>query len=99
MPRPSRDQQRAFENLKKVDANAEVVWDERSGTPIRLRGNLTAPGEGEPEGIARQFISANNRLFAMKAPEKELRLKVSCCHLAGDANENTILVEKILRMG
>lgn len=75
MPRPSRDQQRAFENLKKVDANAEVVWDERSGTPIRLRGNLTAPGEGEPEGIARQFISANNRLFAMKAPEKELRLK------------------------
>jgi thermolysin len=99
MPRPSRDQQRAFENLKKVDANAEVVWDERSGTPIRLRGNLTAPGEGEPEGIARQFISANNRLFAMKAPEKELRLKVSCCHLAGNANENTILVEKILRMG
>ncbi|MDP3878774.1 MAG: DUF4332 domain-containing protein [Dehalococcoidales bacterium] len=75
MPGPSRDQQHAFDSLKKIDANAEISWDERSGTPARLRGNLTPPRDGEPESIAREFVSANSRLFAIRAPETELRLK------------------------
>ena len=75
MPQPDREQKLAFEKLKKLDANAEVSWDERTGSPTRLRGVLSEPRAGAPEVVAREFISANRRLYALKEPQEELRLK------------------------
>lgn len=84
MPRPDREQQLAFENLKKADPNAEVSWDEQSGAPLRLRGNLSAPTPGAPEPVARAFLSANRALFALRSPEAELQLKDSSADRLGN---------------
>lgn len=75
MLQPSREQKLAFEELKKLDANAEISWDEQVGSPSRLRGVLSEPKAGAPEWVAREFISANHRLYAVKAPQEELRLR------------------------
>ncbi|HEY90566.1 MAG TPA: M4 family metallopeptidase, partial [Dehalococcoidia bacterium] len=70
-----REQQNAFENLKKVDPNAEIVWNENIGTPNRLRGILSRSSPEPPEAVARSFLSEYRNLFAIKAPEEELLLK------------------------
>ncbi|MFQ6102267.1 MAG: M4 family metallopeptidase [Anaerolineae bacterium] len=75
MPEPTTSQKTAFKNLQKVDPNAEVRWDEKTGAPARVRGALSGPQAGAPETIARQFLAAYKSMFAMKAPEEELQLK------------------------
>ena len=75
MPRPTRSQLLAFQNLRKIDSNAEVSWDKKVGAAIRLRATLSGPQAGAPETIARQFVTAHKALFAMKEPEEELALK------------------------
>jgi bacillolysin len=74
MPKPSELQKQAFNRLKKVDTNISVTWNENTGTPTRLRGILSRPIVGNPEIIANQFITEYVDLFAMKRPEKELKL-------------------------
>jgi bacillolysin len=75
MPKPTQSQKAAFKNLQQIDPSTEIQWDEKTGTPARLRGVLSGPQDGAPETIARQFLAANKGVFAMKAPEDELQLK------------------------
>jgi bacillolysin len=84
MPEPTRSQKTAFKRLQEVDPNAEVRWDEKTGTPARLRGALSGAQKGTPETIARQFLAASKNLYAMKAPEEELQLKAVDTDMRGN---------------
>lgn len=75
MPGPTKSQKTLFKGLQKIDPNAQVTWDEKTGTPSHLRGSFSGPQAGAPETIAQQFLTAHKGLFAMKAPEEEVQLK------------------------
>jgi bacillolysin len=72
---PTNKQKKALESLREVDKNVKVRWSKKTGSPARLRGNLSSPEKGDPEEIAKKFLTEHNELFALETPRKEVELK------------------------
>lgn len=75
MYEPIKKQKDVLENLKKVDPNVEIKWDERTGSPLRVKGLLARVEQKEPGKAAMEFIDANKGLFLLESVQKEMRLK------------------------
>lgn len=84
MNEPTDKQKRALENLKEMDENVRIRWSKKTGALARVRGNLSAPREGDPEEIAKKFLTDHNELFAMDIPQEEVELK----ELSTDSEDN-----------
>ncbi len=72
MYKPTAEQRKDLKRLEKSDPGFSVRWDENTGTPLRVRGRLSAPVQAEPAEIALEFLLKNKNLFLLKDPEKEL---------------------------
>ncbi|MDG3548146.1 M4 family metallopeptidase [Methanobacterium formicicum] len=75
MIEPTIKQKKALANLKEVDESLKIRWSKKTGAPVKLRGNLKSPEEGDPEEIAKKFLTEHNELFAMDTPQEEVELK------------------------
>ena len=72
-----------MEELKAIDRNLVVQWDKRSSVPLRLKGRLSQPMEGDAGAIVTQFFRANAPLFRMTDPGREMKI-ISVKKTAGD---------------
>lgn len=95
MNEPTNKQKKALENLKEIDENVRIRWSKKTGAPARVRGNLRAPEEGDPEKIAKKFLAEHNELFAMDTPQEEVELK----ELKTDSGDNQHLKFRQLYKG
>ncbi|MBM3703055.1 MAG: hypothetical protein FJW63_08750, partial [Actinobacteria bacterium] len=75
MIEPTNKQKKALKKLKEIDENLRFRWSKKTGAPARVRGNLSAPEEGDPEEIAKKFLTEHSDLFAMTTPQEEVELK------------------------
>lgn len=75
MRTPSDKQKKALDELKKISPEADVHWDEKTGTPSRIRGQLSDSMKGNPESVALMFLENHKVLFGLKKPSEELQLK------------------------
>lgn len=55
-----------FDSLKIDDRRVKCERDPETGLVSSVEGFLSAPGEGSPEDVARQFLDANYHLFAKR---------------------------------
>lgn len=62
-------------NLKEIDENVRIRWNKKTDAPARIRGKLSAPKEGDPEEIAKIFLTAHSEVFAMDVPQYEVELR------------------------
>ena len=84
MRKESKGQKEALLNLKAIDPDVEIREDEITGLPVRIRGILSEPKEGDPETIAREFLSRHKGIYGISAQDEELRLK----NIGIDENDN-----------
>lgn len=84
MRKKSKEQKEAFLTLKTIDPDVEIREDEITGTPVRIRGILSEPKEGDPETIAREFLSKHRGVYGITAHDEELQLK----KIGVDENDN-----------
>jgi bacillolysin len=95
MKEPTDKQKKALENLKEIDENVRIRWSKKTGAPARVRGNLSDSEEGNPEEIAKKFLTDHNELFAMDIPQEEVELK----ELSTDSEDNQHLKFRQLYKG
>ncbi|WMW22876.1 M4 family metallopeptidase [Methanolobus mangrovi] len=75
MYNPSKKQTDVLENLKKIDANIEIKWDEQTGSPLRVKGVLAQAEHLDPGIAAIEFLDQNKGLFLLDSVQKEMLLK------------------------
>ena len=72
---PSSKQKQLLTQLKKIDPDISVKWDEKSGVPLRIKGKLSEAVRAQPKEAALDFLSKNKELFALSAPQKDMFFK------------------------
>ncbi|WP_094226992.1 M4 family metallopeptidase [Methanolobus psychrotolerans] len=75
MYEPVKKQKDVLENLRKTDPNIEIKWDEKTGSPLRVKGILARSGQKDPGNAAMEFMDANKELFLLNSVQKEMLLK------------------------
>lgn len=69
------NQKRLLDQLRRVDPEMQITWDDARGVAARLRGNLARPsGSGaEPDDTLRRFVSEYGELFGPADLMRSLR--------------------------
>lgn len=75
MTKGREEKERILEGLRRVDPKLRVTWHKRTEIPRRIKGKLSETMEGEPEEIARTFLSERKELFGVSDADKEFVLR------------------------
>ena len=75
MYEPVRKQKDVIDRLKGIDEKVEIKWDERTGSPLRLKGLLAKATQKDPAKAALDFMDSNKDLYLLRSVSKEMLVK------------------------
>lgn len=75
MYEPTKKQKEILDNLKKIHPSVDIKWDEKSGSPLRLKGVFAKTEQKDPGKAAMEFMDANKGLYLFESVQKEMLVK------------------------